>query len=72
MTVSFSEGQSLPLNCSPTFSKPGMSKTSQAGKSKQSNERRQHSHSGKRRKEVIDALKEQNKVSYQPAPGSKL
>ena len=65
------EGQALPMNCPPTSSKSGARNKSHVVRAKQTTGRKQHSHSGKRRKEVIDALKEQNKISYQPAPGSK-
>ena len=70
-SLSSPEGQALPMNCHPTSSKPGAGNKSHVARAKKISGRKQHSHSGKRRKEVIDALKEQNKISYQPAPGSK-
>jgi len=63
------KGQALPMNCPPTSSRSGARNKSHVVRAKQTTGRKQHSHSGKRRKEVIDALKEQNKISYQPAPG---
>lgn len=64
-------GQALPLNCNPTSSKPGSGRAPQREKTKQSTGRKQHSYSGKRRKELIEVLKEQNKEDYRPTPGSK-
>lgn len=66
-----SEGQSLPVNCLPTSSKPAGSASYQKGRTKPTSGRKQHTYSGKRRKEVIDALKEQNVNDYRPSPGSK-
>ena len=60
------------MSCAPTSSKPGVGRPPQGERSKQSSGRKRFASSGKRRKEVIDALREQNKVSYQPAPGSEL
>ena len=65
-------GKSLPVQCLPTSSgsEEVKSASKQPKKPKVVNGR-QLSYSGKRRKEVIDGLKEQNKEEYRPSPGSK-